>query len=93
MVKCCADKPNEQTTAVTTSHNLLTSILVVFFKIRPNVIKNINLTKKNFSLIVSLVGPRLIAKEVGFYAYNSFYTAFKEVTGKAPQKYVTTLTT
>jgi AraC-like DNA-binding protein len=34
-----------------------------------------------------------LSKEVGFYTYNSFYTAFKEVTGNAPQKYVTALTT
>jgi AraC-like DNA-binding protein len=34
-----------------------------------------------------------LSKEVGFYTYNSFYTAFKEVTGNAPQKYVSSLAT
>jgi AraC-like DNA-binding protein len=34
-----------------------------------------------------------LSKEVGFYTYNSFYTAFKEVTGNAPQKYVSALAT
>lgn len=34
-----------------------------------------------------------LSKEVGFYTYNSFYTAFKEVTGNAPQKYVTAIAT
>jgi hypothetical protein len=93
MVKCCADKPNEQATAATISHNLLNSILFLK-KIRPNIINNIKLQKKiNFSLIISLVVPEVIAKEVGFYTYNSFYTAFKEVTGNAPQKYVTAIAT
>jgi AraC-like DNA-binding protein len=34
-----------------------------------------------------------LSKEVGFYTYNSFYIAFKEVTGNTPQKYVSALTT
>jgi AraC-like DNA-binding protein len=34
-----------------------------------------------------------LSKEIGFYTYNSFYTAFKEVTGNTPQKYVSALTT
>jgi AraC-like DNA-binding protein len=29
-----------------------------------------------------------LSKEVGFSTYNTFYTAFKEVTSKAPQEYV-----
>ena len=32
-----------------------------------------------------------LSKEVGFSTYNTFYTAFKEVTSKAPQEYVTEL--
>jgi AraC-like DNA-binding protein len=30
-----------------------------------------------------------LSKEVGFSTYNTFYTAFKEVTSKAPQEYIT----
>jgi YesN/AraC family two-component response regulator len=29
-----------------------------------------------------------LAKEVGFSTYNTFYTSFKEVTGKAPNQYI-----
>ena len=29
-----------------------------------------------------------LSKEVGFSTYNTFYTAFKEVTSKAPQEYI-----
>jgi AraC-like DNA-binding protein len=32
-----------------------------------------------------------LSKEVGFSTYNTFYTAFKEVTSQAPQEYVTDL--
>jgi AraC-like DNA-binding protein len=32
-----------------------------------------------------------LSKEVGFTTYNTFYTAFKEVTSKAPQEYMTGL--
>jgi AraC-like DNA-binding protein len=32
-----------------------------------------------------------LSKTIGFYTYNSFFIAFKEITGKAPQNYVTTL--
>jgi AraC-like DNA-binding protein len=32
-----------------------------------------------------------LSKVVGFSTYNSFYIAFKEVTSKAPQEYITTL--
>ena len=33
-----------------------------------------------------------LSKKVGFNTYNSFFMGFKEITGKAPQNYVTTLT-
>jgi AraC-like DNA-binding protein len=33
-----------------------------------------------------------LSKTVGFNTYNSFFIGFKEITGKAPQNYVTTLT-
>ena len=33
-----------------------------------------------------------VSKKVGFNTYNSFFMGFKEITGKAPQNYVTTLT-
>jgi AraC-like DNA-binding protein len=33
-----------------------------------------------------------LSKTVGFNTYNSFFMGFKEITGKAPQNYVSTLT-
>jgi AraC-like DNA-binding protein len=32
-----------------------------------------------------------LAKEVGFTTYNTFFISFKEVTGKAPNQYITDL--
>jgi YesN/AraC family two-component response regulator len=34
-----------------------------------------------------------LAKEVGFATYNTFFISFKEVTGKAPNQYITDLET
>jgi YesN/AraC family two-component response regulator len=33
-----------------------------------------------------------LSKTVGFNTYNSFFKGFKEITGKAPQNYVSTIT-